>query len=83
MSSCPFCNSENNTHYLDLKDYFLTQEDFQIVRCNDCGLLYTSPRPEASKMQSYYESKEYFSHHENNSGFIPRCPNISRTLLLF
>ena len=82
MSSCPFCNSENNTHYLDLKDYFLTQEDFQIVRCNDCGLLYTSPRPEASKMQSYYESKEYFSHQENNSGFIPRVYEFVKSINL-
>lgn len=72
MSPCPLCNSQNSTHYLSLKDYFLSQEEFEIVRCNDCGLLYTNPRPEASKLQTYYDSKEYFSHQENSSGLIPR-----------
>lgn len=72
MSSCPFCNSQNNTHYLNLKDYFLSQEEFDIVRCNECGLLYTSPRPDAGIMQKYYDSDQYFSHQENSSGLIPR-----------
>lgn len=72
MSSCPLCNSQNNSHYLNLKDFFLSQEEFEIVRCRDCGLLYTTPRPDASKMQAYYDSKQYFSHQENSTGLIPR-----------
>ena len=72
MSTCPLCKADNSTHYLSLKDYFLTQEEFELVRCNECGLLFTNPRPDASNMQAYYESKQYFSHQENTSGLIPR-----------
>ena len=37
-NKCPWCNSENNSKFLELKDYFLTQENFEILECNDCKL---------------------------------------------
>ena len=72
MSQCPYCESNNSSLYLELKDYFLTQEDFEIVKCCDCGLLYTTPRPPSEKLGDYYKSENYLSHKENKHGFIPR-----------
>lgn len=72
MCQCPYCESNNSSLYLELKDYFLTQEDFKIVKCRGCGLLYTTPRPPSDKLGDYYKSDDYLSHKENKSGFIPR-----------
>lgn len=70
---CPWCNAENNiTTYLILKDEFLTKEEFSIENCNECGLLFTWPRPEPNKIGRYYESEKYYSHSENKKGLIPR-----------
>ena len=69
---CPWCNSEKAHKHLELKDYFLTQEDFEIWVCEDCGLLYTSPRPAPEKIGDYYKSEAYYSHQENKIGLIPR-----------
>ena len=70
--TCPWCTSKNTHLHLMLKDYFLTQEPFEIVQCDDCGLLFTIPRPAPDAMGRYYKSEVYFSHRENNRGFIPR-----------
>ena len=69
---CPWCNSEKAHKHLELKDYFLTQEAFEIWVCEDCGLLYTSPRPVPEKIGEYYKSEAYYSHQENKIGLIPR-----------
>ena len=69
---CPWCQSEKAHTHLSLKDYFLTQEPFDIMVCEDCGLLYTTPKPSDEKIGDYYKSEAYYSHQENKKGFIPR-----------
>jgi 2-polyprenyl-3-methyl-5-hydroxy-6-metoxy-1,4-benzoquinol methylase len=72
---CPWCNSENNHQFLKLKDYFLTQEEFEILECEDCKLLFTSPSPAPDKIGSYYKSEDYLSHNEEKKGLFARIYN--------
>ena len=69
---CPWCGSENAQLHLELKDLFLTREPFKILECKECGLLYTTPRPNKDEIGRYYNSEEYYSHQENKEGFIPK-----------
>ena len=71
-NKCPWCGSAKAQINLWLKDEFLTKEDFHICECLNCGLLYTMPRPSKEKIGEYYKSEEYYSHQENNKGFIPK-----------
>ena len=71
-NKCPWCGSEKAQINLWLKDEFLTKEDFHICECLNCGLLYTMPRPDKDKIGAYYKSEAYYSHQENNKGFIPK-----------
>lgn len=71
-NKCPWCESDKAQVHLKLKDEFLTKEEFQIYECLNCGLLYTTPRPTSDKLGDYYKSEDYYSHQENNKGFIPR-----------
>ena len=68
---CPYCQSDTTDLHLKLKDYFLTQEDFEIYRCPHCELLFTWPRPEESELGKYYKSDEYLSHNESKKGIMP------------
>ena len=52
-TKCPFCESENTRSFLKLKDYFLSQEDFEIFECDNCKLLFTTPRPDQSVIGKY------------------------------
>lgn len=72
MNTCPWCGKSSDKRYLRLKDYFLSQEEFAIMECLDCGLLFTVPRPAPDEIGKYYQSEEYYSHQENKKGFIPK-----------
>lgn len=72
MNTCPWCGKQSQQTYLKVKDYFLTQEDFELIQCEGCGLLFTVPRPPANEIGKYYESVDYYSHQQNKKGFVPR-----------
>lgn len=59
---CPACNGKSFSPFLKTKDYTTTGEEFTIVKCTQCLLLITSPRPETQHLAKYYLSKDYISH---------------------
>lgn len=79
-NKCPWCNSEKNSKFLELKDYFLTQEDFTIFECNECKLLFTSPCPSQDKIGDYYKSEDYLSHNESKKGIVPAIYNFVKKI---
>ena len=70
LKKCPVCKSEFFSSYIELKDYFLSQEKFEIVKCKECGFRFTNPRPNEDKLSSYYESDEYISHSNEKNGCV-------------
>lgn len=82
MNTCPWCGKPSNHIYLKVKDYFLSKEDFDILQCDQCGLLFTSPRPAPDVIGKYYQSEDYYSHQNNNHGFIPRLYEAVKSINL-
>lgn len=72
MNTCPWCGNPSNHTYLKVKDYFLTHEEFELLQCDHCGLVFTAPRPAPEQIGNYYKSEEYYSHQQNTKGFIPK-----------
>lgn len=66
---CPWCESTDIKAKMDIKDYFLSQEDFQLLECGNCNLTFTSPIP--SDISNYYKSENYLSHKDDKKGIIP------------
>ena len=56
--------------YLKTKDYFLSQEEFELFLDEDYQMLVTKPQPE--KLEKYYQSKSYISHSDGKEGFIEK-----------
>ncbi len=73
--TCPFCQSKKTHLHLKLKDYFLTKESFEIYECDECKLLFTTPRPDPSVIGNYYKSENYLSHNEHKKGVVPLIYN--------
>ncbi|HHN47427.1 MAG TPA: class I SAM-dependent methyltransferase [Bacteroidales bacterium] len=59
---CQVCENKILREFLQLRDYFLSQEEFTLLKCLNCGLLHTIPRPAKEEVGSYYNSKDYTSH---------------------
>lgn len=66
---CPVCGFNNYVTYLELKDYFLSKEEFLILRCTNCDLLITHPQPVSEELSKYYLSNQYLSHATDKKGF--------------
>lgn len=72
LSACPVCQSGQFESYLEAKDHTVSSETFKIVRCKNCGFLFTNPRPIPASIGSYYESTDYISHHDEGSNMMSK-----------
>jgi len=62
INRCPVCDGRAFLPFITCQDYSISREIFPIIRCKDCGLLITSPRPSNDELGSYYTSPAYTSH---------------------
>ncbi len=82
LSECPSCGHKEFHNYLITKDYSISQEDFCIVQCNACQLLFTNPRPTVEHLAKYYEAKDYISHSNSGKSIINLIYKLVRTYTL-
>ena len=61
-TSCPVCNSNAIQKVLDIKDYTVSQEIFEVWHCDQCSFRFTQNIPGPSKIGPYYQSANYVSH---------------------
>ena len=80
--TCPICESNSFSDFMKVKDHMITNEEFTIVSCNDCGFHFTNPIPSINKIGDYYKSEEYVSHSSSKKGFINSLYNIVRNYTL-
>ena len=70
ITSCPLCSSTEIEKLFQGKDFFLSQEEFEVWKCSKCMLRFTSPVPDKDKLGTYYKSVEYVSHSDTRKGVI-------------
>lgn len=52
---CPLCECKTDFDTkLTARDYLFSQEEFSVVQCNQCGLLYTDPCVSEDDIGFYY-----------------------------
>jgi 2-polyprenyl-3-methyl-5-hydroxy-6-metoxy-1,4-benzoquinol methylase len=80
IASCPVCGNIVFTHFLDVTDHFLTQEEFSIQECNSCRFRFINPRPGKQEIGRYYQSEEYISHDSGKNDLQSRIYKFARIL---
>lgn len=70
VNTCPTCNGTTFEPFEQCKDFTSSQEKFSIVKCQTCGLLITSPRPDSNSIGKYYQSESYISHTNSSKNLI-------------
>ena len=66
---------------LELKDYFLTGEKFELYEDSKTKVLYTLPQP-IQNLGKYYESKNYISHTDGNKSLFEKMYQFVKTIAL-
>ncbi len=79
---CPACGSDATAIFLSARDHLVTHRNFYLRICHNCGLRYTSPRPDAEEIGAYYQNEAYVSHSDTQQGLINRAYAAVRTLTL-
>lgn len=72
LNNCPVCQSQMFEEYLTVKDYTVSQEQFKIVTCKNCGFRFTNPRPDVNEIGEYYKAESYISHTNTSKGLISK-----------
>ena len=74
---------EQQQTHIKTKDFLVSKEEFVIAKTSHPGLLKTLPSPSKDKIQKYYKSDKYTSHHSQNSSLFNFIYRASRKLNLF
>ena len=75
---CSICGSTHCSKSFSVKDFSVTQEDFMLNSCNQCGFLFTADAPSPSDISRYYQSDVYISHTDGNKGLIEQLYQLVR-----
>lgn len=70
--NCPICDHNHFDVWMEVADYFLTNENFSLVKCRQCGFILTNPYPTKAEIERYYHSDEYYSHPNKRKGLISK-----------
>ncbi|GIV27183.1 MAG: methyltransferase [Bacteroidia bacterium] len=79
---CPICNSNKYKPFINCVDYTTTKEQFNLVSCENCGLVQTFPYPDQKNIGKYYESNEYISHSDKKNSFFDILYHVVRKYTL-
>lgn len=70
LHHCPVCGYTQHQHFLTCQDFTITQEKFELVKCQNCDFCFTNPRPNAEEIHKYYQSEKYISHSNTKKGLF-------------
>lgn len=82
VTACPVCGNTDFEHHLTCNDHNYSQESFQIVKCKNCTLLITTPRPSQDSIATYYQAPDYISHTGKSTGLISFIYKLARKVAL-
>lgn len=80
--TCPLCHSSETRYHLNCKDHLVSDEEFNLIHCNNCGLVFTQDAPGPDKIGRYYQSQNYISHSDTKQGLTSRLYHIARQIML-
>ena len=75
-------NLSNTKHFLNVKDYSVSQETFELLHDEELDMLITHPQPSLEKLPSYYESVDYISHTDGNKSLFEKMYQLVKSIAL-
>ena len=82
ITHCPICGNKEFNPFISCKDYFTTQEAFEIMQCKKCGFVFTQDFPSEEVIGKYYDIPEYVSHSDTQKGIINALYHRARKIAL-
>lgn len=80
IKTCQICKNSDFVNYMQSKDFSVSKETFNIVKCSSCNFVFTNPRPK--KMDKYYDDESYISHTNSSSTFFEKIYQSVRKIAI-
>lgn len=78
LEACPICGNNATSSYMHCIDAMKSKETFTLNQCEECGFIFTNPRPEIKGLAKYYDFEDYISHSDTKADFICKCYHLIR-----
>jgi 2-polyprenyl-3-methyl-5-hydroxy-6-metoxy-1,4-benzoquinol methylase len=80
--NCPVCNSYKLSSVFTVKDYTVSNENFEILKCKACKHLFTQGVATQIEIGKYYASENYVSHSDTQEGIVNKLYHNIRKITL-
>lgn len=77
-ASCPSCGDERSKLFMNVPDFRVSKDEFDIHECAGCGLMYTKFVPSENEIGAFYKADSYDSHRLDNKSLISRVYRLVR-----
>ena len=67
---CPICDTNQVSLLMQVNDFSLTGDLFDLYKCQNCSLNFTHPIPDKDQIAPYYNFPEYISHTDIKKGWM-------------
>lgn len=68
INVCPVCGCTHLERAMTCTDSYASGEQFDLVRCAECGFVFTQDAPVEAEIGRYYETPDYISHTDTRKG---------------
>jgi 2-polyprenyl-3-methyl-5-hydroxy-6-metoxy-1,4-benzoquinol methylase len=72
----------NKKHFLNVKDYSVSKETFDLYYDETLDMLITHPQPSLENLGKYYESEDYISHTDNKRSLFEKLYHFIKSIAL-
>jgi len=80
--TCPICESNELALHLKCKDHSISEENFDLYKCQNCDFVFTQNVPDEMQIGKYYESEDYISHSDTQKNITDKLYHIARNFML-
>ncbi len=81
-TQCPVCKSDKINISLSAKDNTVSNEIFEILKCDGCTHLFTQNVAAQNEIGKYYASENYVSHSDTQEGLVNKLYHNIRKITL-
>ncbi len=82
LENCPLCQTQRFEKVLTGNDYLTFFGEFSIVRCQECSLQFTNPRPDHLSITMCYPGSNYPSHNKSPESILDKAYYFVRQITL-
>lgn len=82
VEQCPICKTDKIKPFLVSTDFYVSKEQFRIVKCENCDFKMTQDFPSQDTIGKYYKTDDYISHSDTKKGLMNKLYHWVRSYSL-